>query len=205
LAFSRRILHDDEDVLLDAHPHWIRLLGPFGLALVVLAGCIATFVCWSSAPSWIGIMLAAVIVIAGSAALGRYISWRATALIVTTRRVIYRSGVLHRIGREIPIDRVQDVTYHQTLFERLVGCGRLMIESAGERGLDDIRDVRHPEVVQTIVNRAGMVSAAQPDTKPEPSRSPALSRIEELDVLRQRGILTEMEFVEKKQELLREI
>jgi hypothetical protein len=73
--------------------------------------------------------------------------------VVTSQRIIYRTGVVRRTGREIPIGRVQDVTYHQTVVERIVRAGSLTVESAGRHGQDPFPDISRPAQVQSLINR----------------------------------------------------
>ena len=71
------------------------------------------------------------------------IRWRTTHFVVTSRRVLVREGVLTRQGIDIPMARINSVQFRQNLFERLLGCGTLIIESASEEQLefDDIPGV----------------------------------------------------------------
>src|SRR3954452_48773 len=83
----------------------------------------------------------------------RYGKWATTTFVVTTQRLIYRSGVLAKHGREIPLDRLNDISFHQTVFERMIGAGDLMIESAGERGQQTFNGIPHPNRVQNEIYR----------------------------------------------------
>jgi uncharacterized membrane protein YdbT with pleckstrin-like domain len=198
-------LEDDEEVFLDVRPHWIRLLGPAMMGVFFLGAVIAGFVVWSSAPRWFGVLLACVLVVVFLFDMARFVRWRTTNLVVTSYRIIYRTGVMHRVGREIPIDRVQDVTFEQHLFERLIGVGILTIESAGDHGSDTIPDVAHPAAVQGIMNRARRTPGSrEPHVAASSQRVGVASELAALDDLRQRGILTETEFQQKKAELLDE-
>jgi uncharacterized membrane protein YdbT with pleckstrin-like domain len=67
---------------------------------------------------------------------------------MTTRRVVTRTGVLSRKGRDVPMTRINDVSFSHTVVERIFGSGTLVIESAGERGQIVLSDVPHVEVVQ---------------------------------------------------------
>jgi uncharacterized membrane protein YdbT with pleckstrin-like domain len=81
-----------------------------------------------------------------------FLKWLTTSYIVTDRRIITRVGVVARTGRDMPISRVNDVTFsHSGLLERILGCGTLVVESAGERGQLVLRDVPHVEDVQRDV------------------------------------------------------
>jgi uncharacterized membrane protein YdbT with pleckstrin-like domain len=203
MPFPSKHLQDAEEVYLDVRPHWIRLFGPFLVGAVLLGGVIAAFVSWSSAPRWFGAMLACVLFLTVVFVMVRFVRWRSTNLVVTSYRVIYRTGVMHRVGREIPVDRVQDVTYEQRFLERLIGVGSLTIESAGDRGSDVIPDVAHPAVVQGIVNRARRApkdrGVSGEDAQPPGAIAAQLATLEDLH---RRGILTDAEFREKRAEYL---
>ena len=57
-----------------------------------------------------------------------------TYFVVTSRRVIYRSGVVSKRGVEIPLERINNINFHQRLIDRIIGAGDLDIESAGKDG-----------------------------------------------------------------------
>ena len=83
----------------------------------------------------------------------RYARWATTNFVLTTERLVLRAGVLAKSGREIPLERVNDISYHQGLFERLIGAGSLVVESAGERGQETLRHVPAPERLQREIYR----------------------------------------------------
>jgi uncharacterized membrane protein YdbT with pleckstrin-like domain len=137
---------------------------------------------------------------------GRVLRWLTTHFVLTTERLIFRSGVVAKFGREIPLERINDVTFSQSVFERLIGIGDLVIESAGEHGQSTFSDIRDPEAVQLQIyrqmeangrRRSGYLTAAVPERPPG-----ALTDLERLADLRDRGAVTEEEFQAKKRELL---
>src|SRR5690606_9212719 len=71
-----------------------------------------------------------------------YARWATTHFVVTTDRLIYRHGVLAKKGIEIPLERVNTVFFSQSIIERMLGSGDLVIESAGEQGRQSFSDVR---------------------------------------------------------------
>ena len=83
-----------------------------------------------------------------------YIKWTSENFVVTTERVIHRSGVVAKSGIEIPLDRINTVFFNQSLFERLLGAGDLGVESAGEGGQQTFAAVRKPNLVQQEIYRA---------------------------------------------------
>lgn len=204
MAFPRRLLAENEELILDLRPHWWQLVGPTLLTvLLIVAAAIALLLMPASARAGAG-GLAAI----GTAALvflivvaPQVVTWATTHFVVTTDRLIYRHGLIARYSKEIPLERINDVTFHQSLFERLIGAGDLTIESAGEHGQSTFEDIRRPEAVQLEIYR--QMEANQQRMTSGPPRPPsALDDLERLAALRDRGVITEAEFQRKKQELL---
>lgn len=156
MGFPQRILDDDEEIVLDMRPHWRRLALPVILVPVVVG--LASYL-WFIAPS--GTIQQPLRYLVGAAALAvlarwslwRWLTWRATRYVMTTRRVLVRTGVVSRNGRDVPLTRVNDVSFSHTVVERLFGSGTLVVESAGERGQLALVDVPHVEAVQRELYR----------------------------------------------------
>ncbi|MGH9299077.1 MAG: PH domain-containing protein [Acidimicrobiales bacterium] len=153
MGFPRRLLTPGEQVVLQSNPNWSVLVRPLLASLAIIAACVAVFVVWTGAPIYFDYALLTVGCLAGLYLVGKLAGWRSCLLVITTIRVVYRSGVVRRTGREIPLDRIQDVTYHQTLLQRLVRAGSLTIESAGATGQEPFPDIGRPAEVQSLVNR----------------------------------------------------
>jgi uncharacterized membrane protein YdbT with pleckstrin-like domain len=134
-------------------------------------------------------------------ALPRYLRWATTHFVLTTDRLIFRSGVLSKLSREIPLERVNDVTFSQSLWERLIGAGDLFIESAGERGQSAFQDIPKPEAVQVEIYRQ-MEANGQRMSGVAPRAPSVLDELERLADLRDRGAVTDEEFERKKRDLL---
>ncbi len=210
MPFPRKLLNDNEDIVLDLHPHWWFFAPPmFALiGAIVLGGLVAVgSVDWLQIP--IGVVILGCLVWFGL----RYSRWITTNFVVTTDRLIYRHGVLAKHGIEIPLDRVNTVFFRQSVFERIVGSGDLVIESAGEMGRQAFSNVRHPSAVQNEVyrqieanenrkyDRVGL-SVAAGNAGDDQGDSSIPAQIRELDELRRQGLLTDAEFAAKKQQLL---
>jgi uncharacterized membrane protein YdbT with pleckstrin-like domain len=72
--------------------------------------------------------------------------------VVTTHRLLFREGILARRGRDIGLSRITDVSYHQSVWERLINSGTLTIESAGDSGATVLRQIPDSEGVQQLLN-----------------------------------------------------
>lgn len=158
VAYPKKLLSDDETVVLETHPHWKTLVVPVLELLVVLAlaGFLIAVVSGTTAREVIG-GIAALLVL--GLVLVPFLRWRSTLFVITDKRVVVRTGVLSRTGRDIPLTRVNDVTFSHNVLERVLGCGTLVVESAGERGQVQLTDVPHVEQVQRtlyeLAERAG--------------------------------------------------
>ena len=154
-GIPKRLLADDENVVMALRPHWKEMVGPVLVLLVTspVATYLATIVPEGSAQKWLrlAVLVVAVLVVLRFV-IWPFLKWLTTSYIVTDRRIITRVGVVARTGRDMPISRVNDVTFsHSGLLERILGCGTLVVESAGERGQLVLRDVPHVEEVQRDV------------------------------------------------------
>lgn len=220
MAFSRKHLYNDEEIVLDRSPHWWFLF-PRG-ALLVLA---SAFGIWSlvyfsdrnsGLETTVKIVAALAVTVTLVAFVGQVISWRSTDFVVTTERCIYRSGVLHKTGIEIPLDRINAVFFSQNLFERMLGAGDLAIESAGENSRQNFKDIRKPIDVQNTIyrqmeenenrkfNRIGSEAreAARGAVGQPTQMLSVAEQLEKLADLHERGVITDEQFEAQKAQLL---
>lgn len=201
MPFPRKLLNEGEDVVLDLRPHWWVLVKPIALVIVLV---VALFVVAAAIDNDVPTYTALVLLLVGLVRLlVAYLRWVTTNFVVTTDRIVHRAGVLAKSGREIPLERLNDITVNQSLFERLTGAGDLMIESGGERGQSHFTDVRRPFVVQNVIYREIERAQARQDERQAGQREPSIpEQLEKLDDLRRRGIVTQAEFDAKKAQLL---
>ena len=79
--------------------------------------------------------------------------WSTTLYVFTNRRIITRTGLISRRGRDMPLSRVNDVSFNHTVIERIFNCGTIMVESAGESGQLQIDNVPDVEDLQRDIYR----------------------------------------------------
>jgi uncharacterized membrane protein YdbT with pleckstrin-like domain len=203
VAFPRRLLNDDEEIVLDLRPHWSYFLGRALVLLLAVVAFVAVAVSIENdVLPWI---LGALVLIALARLVLHYASWTTTEFVVTTDRLILRAGIVSKKGMEIPLERVNTVFFSQKLRERIFGFGDLIIESGGERGQQVINDIPHPERVQSVIHGAMEDEEDARDRgRPAPTgdRESVLDQIDRLDQLRQRGVISQAEFETKKAQLL---
>jgi uncharacterized membrane protein YdbT with pleckstrin-like domain len=153
MADIARQLQPGEELVYDLHPHWRRLVVPF--LAVPLVAALATFALLAGPdePTYryavvaVGILL--LLFLSGLP----YLRWKTTRYLVTNRRVMARSGIVTRVGRDVPLYRLNDVHFENTLADRLTRSGDLVLESAGEQGQLRFVDVPRVEQVQHGIYR----------------------------------------------------
>ena len=216
MPYPDQLIQEGETVALDLRPHWWffsrNILTGIPLAIILI-------LVLKSDTDWIskyGGILVGLVTVAWAIWLGlEFFKWRMTYFVVTSRRVIYRSGVISKRGVEIPLERINNINFHQRLIDRIIGAGDLDIESAGRDGQSHFDFIRHPDGVQHEIYRQmearnmpmAMVQPApgvapSPPSPPSPPSANVPEQIEQLARLRDAGHITEAEYEAKKAELL---
>ncbi len=212
MPFPRRLLIEDEELVLELRPHWIALVLPGLVTLAVVAGWILALVyapdegTSRSVVVWGATALAIVILLWYP--VRRFVAWVTSYFVVTSDRVIHREGWIAKRSMEIPLEAINDVRFHQGVFERIIGAGDLIISSASEFGRQVFGDIRNPEEVQRVIYHQGElnkermyrgVGASGPTVPASPT---TIGELERLAELRDRGVLTEDEFQAQKRKIL---
>lgn len=164
MPYSPKSLNEGERIILDLHPHWWDFVPPTALGVAgAVLGIMSSEIAdvdsndFMKALEWIAVRASWLLVVVCVAWLVKSVlQWSRTHFVVTNHRVIYREGLIARTGVEIPIRRVNNVNFHQSVFERLVGAGDLLIESGGEDGQSRFANIRDPEQVQNVIQRTLM-------------------------------------------------
>ncbi|MEX0846186.1 MAG: PH domain-containing protein [Ilumatobacteraceae bacterium] len=203
MTFAQKNLNANETIAVDLHPHWWYFASPvFALAVSIVLGIV---VLANGADGWAGDTAKVILVVAlGVSAVwlgARYIKWMNTHFVITSHRIIYRSGVVAKKGVEIPLERVNNVNFGQSVFERIVGAGDLLIESGGEDGQSRFSDIKHPDQVQRIIH-SQMQTAMERRGGPASAPANVADQLERLEGMLQRGTLTPDEFELQKRKLL---
>lgn len=211
-----------EEMVLASNPHWFYFwkqvaagIGVIGLLLLL----------WTWDTSWIDTILGWIIVIAVVILIANtiyaFIQWQTTRFAITTERVAYQSGIFRRTGVSIPLNRVNNVNFHQSFIARLLDNGIVVIESAGETGDSVFENIPHPEQVRTMIfsqveadeqrdsdrDAAALAKAMRDQVPPSPATaSPAAhERLQQLDALRTQGLVNDEEYAVKRQQILDEL
>jgi membrane protein YdbS with pleckstrin-like domain len=213
MPFPRRLLIENEELVLELRPHWIAIVVPAVVTILVVAGWILaltyapddgtgrSIVVWGA--SAIGVFLLIAFPVR------KFIAWATSYFVVTSDRVIHREGWIAKRSMEIPLEAINDVRFHQGVFERMIGAGDLVIASASEFGRQVFGDIRNPEEVQKTIYHQGELNkermyrgGPQAQAGPPPAAPSTMTELERLAKLRDDGVLSETEFEEQKKKIL---
>lgn len=200
----RTDLKRDENVVLLIRPHWFVLIIPI---ILVIIGIII----------WIVIGgYGYIIPVIMACYLGYEIVQRNYNLwIVTNLRVIDEFGVFSYNSKESPLDKINNVTYNQSIMGRMFGFGNVQIQTAAEIGSTTYYTVERPkELKDTITqmqedykkaqnfNQAVELAKAISTGTQNHSKTGVADELEKLFELKKRGILSEEEYDARKKKIL---
>lgn len=213
MPFPKRLLVPGEELVLDLRPHWIALFLPSLATIgVVILGfwLISKF---DGSVNWVILLAMAILLILYP--VRRLIWWLTSYFVVTSDRLIHREGWIAKHSMEIPLEAINDVRFKQSVFERIIHAGTLVVQSASESGREEFKAIRDPEDVQKTIyhqgemNQQRMFRPSGTTAVPQaPSGAPmapsTVTELERLADLRAKGVLTEEEFQAQKARILRQ-
>jgi uncharacterized membrane protein YdbT with pleckstrin-like domain len=157
VPYPEKILANDEKVVEHLHPSWITLV-PATLWFLVICAAAGFGIGYAPGDGTahkafiIGVIVVAFVLLCWLT-FAPWIRWRTTHYVFTSHRVLIRRGVFRRSGRDISLQRISDVAFTQSLWDRMVRAGTLTIESAGEQGQEVLDDIPRSDEMQQRLNR----------------------------------------------------
>ena len=202
MGYPKRLLLDGEEIVLDLRPHWWFLAKHLAVGVPVIAFGVFALTLDGDTGQVVGWIAVALVVAWLLWFAARLLQWLSTHFVLTTERLIYRKGLVAKHGRDVPLNRVNNIDMSQTVFERVLRAGDILIESAGESGQQRFTDIKRPENVQREINKAVEANTLR-DRGVGMTAAPSVpGQIAELAALRDSGVISEAEFQSKKSDLL---
>ena len=171
MAIADRYLSEDEELVHVARQHWTVVAGEFLVLFIIVAvvGTALFFIPWNE--DWSLIAAGGVVLVGVIAAVALWfipmLKWATTVYILTNRRLMMRDGVISKQGRDMPLTRVNDVSFNISLWERIMRYGTLSIQSASEQEGMVLQRVPKPQWFQSEIYRQVNV-AQRPEYPPGP-------------------------------------
>jgi len=201
MPYPARLLNPDESVALDLNPHWWYFAE--SASSFVVSGVLWLFVFGQDdRKSYLTYPLGLIALATAVWLLVRYLKWRTTYFVITSDRLIFRYGVIGKAGIEIPLERVNNVNFKQSIFERVIGAGDLLIESGGEDGQQRFTDISQPDKVQNLIHMQMEDNQKRSFSVNVVGGNDVATQLEKLEGLRDRGTISDEDFEEQKRRLL---
>ncbi len=204
----RTPLQTGEKVLLVTYTSWISLIGPTLLALAAIVGSffLGFFERFGWALALLGILIFLI----------NYFRWKVNIWVVTNYRVIDENGLLSHYAKESPLEKINNVSYDQTVWGRILNYGHVEIQTAAEIGATDYYNVHHPKRLKDTITLAQsdykniqmssqakqMAAAMGLTTAAGTGTHNIASELEKLFDLKQKGIISEDEYNKAKSKLI---
>lgn len=195
----------DETIITTFRPHWKLLAVPIGW-FVLLSVAWGMVIKWSDIGVWgflvyvgLGLWLVGI----------PFLRWWTMLYVLSSERLMTRHGLISKSGIEIPLENITNVNFSQTVFERVIGAGDLLVESAGTSGQSRFKDIPHPDKFQTELYRIReertLYLSGRHEATPHRGGAANAEAIEKLAELHEKGHITDEEFESKRRELLEDM
>jgi uncharacterized membrane protein YdbT with pleckstrin-like domain len=209
-TYIDNLLGDNEKILLNTRQHWFMLARNIliELAFVLLLTIGITVLIGSFGAIWAG-FLYFLLLIPGFFILVKFLTWNSQRFIITNHRVININGVINKNVIDSSLEKVNDVKLTQSYLGRFFNYGDIEIMTASEFGVNYLKRINRPIKYKTTMLNAKeatdhlVVMDNLQSTSINDKDIPGL--IIKLGELKSQGLITEIEFTQKKTDLLRKL
>ncbi len=151
MSYVERVIQPGESLLYRAPLHWVVYLPGMVLAALGIAvlgyGAVGGQGTAGNARGMLDVALLGLgalgILAAVVSLLGAFIRRTSTEIAVTSRRVIYKTGIVRRLTSEISVDKIETVLVDQSIWGRILNFGTIVIRGTGG-GLEPVRNIEDP-------------------------------------------------------------
>ncbi|HPH84847.1 MAG TPA: PH domain-containing protein [Ferruginibacter sp.] len=141
----RTSLKQDENILLIIRHHWLKLVMPFLIWIIV---SVLSAIFFTASTALVIILIVAVYPLIA------YFIWVHNIWAVTNLRVIDEGGFFTRYAKESPLDKINNIEYEQSFWGRVFGFGNVDIQTAAEMGETSYQMIHHPKKLKDTITHA---------------------------------------------------
>jgi membrane protein YdbS with pleckstrin-like domain len=146
----RTPIRKEEKILFETRKHWFILIIPFLIPLLLIGLTLYVYMKYSPVSSYLILIPVFSILFL----IYRYYSWKFDLWVVTSHRVIDENGVFSINSKESPIDKINNISYQQSLMGRMLGFGNVQIQTAAEMGETSYSNIARPEKLKEALSNA---------------------------------------------------
>lgn len=208
MDYIRRVLLEDEQILVRTRLHWLSLLGGMGkeilIVVALIAGYLAVRFLADEKGLYVAVGFGAIAIVVVLSASVDVVRWRSTQFLVTDRRVVSCRGILSKEVLDSSLSKINDVLLRQTWIGRVFDFGTIEILTASDTGINLMSGIARPiEFKQALLKAKAAFEPGPPAGAAAPGTPTATQLLEELAALKSRGMISEAEYQQKRSEILR--
>jgi uncharacterized membrane protein YdbT with pleckstrin-like domain len=146
----RTPLRNEEKIIFETNKHWFVLIRPFFSSLLIIGLSFYSYtkleklMWWHFLPPFLALIYF----------IYKYFSWKFDIWVVTSLRVIDEFGVFSISSKESPIDKINNISYNQSLLGRIMGFGDVQIQTAAEMGETSYLNISRPQKLKEALSLA---------------------------------------------------
>ncbi|MBM3129521.1 MAG: hypothetical protein FJ009_12950 [Chloroflexi bacterium] len=202
MSYIESLLAENEKIVIQTRQHWIVWAKSFFLNAILLIAIVILAILATLATG-LGVVVAFLALIPIGAFWRTYLDWWNEVYLVTNRRVIQTEGIINKRVIDSSLEKINDVVLRQSFLGRIFDYGDIEILTASEGGVNRLDKIASPVKFKTeMLNQKEALGMDERFGGRAERRADIPALIAGLDALRQRGILTDAEFQQKKTELL---
>lgn len=206
MDYVQKLLATNEKEVFRTHRHFFTIFGSLLKEIIVLVACIVGFFLvrtYAADPFFFYIGIAVVALLAILSAFRDVLVWQSNEYIVTTRRVIHSRGIFSKSILDSSLNKINDVVLQQSMMGRLFNYGTIKILTASDEVINLLDNIRNPiGFKHAMLESKNLLEpiAASPIAGASVT---ATQLLEELEQLRTRKMITDVEYEEKRKEILK--
>lgn len=207
-GYVQSLLGVNENIIVRERRHWFVWLPQLLLSLFIMAVIIAASLLLRPDTNDLSLLGLVFLIIPIWTFVRVFLDWLTEEYIITSRRIIQSEGIINKSVIDSSLEKINDVTLSQSVMGRILDYGDLEILTASELGINKLRHIQSPVRFKIAMVNAKEALRTIGDIEDVTNRGISFSKndipelIAELDVLRQKGIITQVEFEEKRAKLL---
>lgn len=150
----RTELKKDEQLILEARKHWFLLVRPAFWAIIFIFATIIAYANAGSEAIAIGNILLVLTIIIVLYFVYRIFDRKTNIWAVTNSRIIDEYGVFSHNAKESSLEKINNVSYTQSIFGRMFNYGDVQIQTAAEMGSTTVRFVSSPRFLKDSITES---------------------------------------------------
>jgi uncharacterized membrane protein YdbT with pleckstrin-like domain len=207
MDYVEKLLSTNEKTIVRTHRHFFTVFGSLFKELVVLIACAIAFFSvstwYTGDPLFFYIGIAIVALLAMVSAFVDILRWQNNEYIVTSRRVIHANGIFSKNILDSSLNKINDVILQQSMMGRIFNYGTIKILTATEEVINLLDRIANPIGFKHAMLEAKSLLEPVSASPFVGKAASATQLLEELDQLRTRKMITDVEYEEKRKEILK--